>query len=49
MSENRRASETRRINGEEAIGNSPDEFTAQMKRDLVKWAKVVKDAKIKLD
>jgi tripartite-type tricarboxylate transporter receptor subunit TctC len=35
--------------GAEAIGNSPDEFTAQMKRDLVKWAKVVKDAKIKLD
>jgi tripartite-type tricarboxylate transporter receptor subunit TctC len=35
--------------GAEPIGNTPDEFTAQMKRDLVKWAKVVKDADIKLD
>jgi tripartite-type tricarboxylate transporter receptor subunit TctC len=35
--------------GAEPIGNSPDAFTAQMKRDLVKWAKVVKDADIKLD
>lgn len=35
--------------GAEPIGNTPDELTAQMKRDLVKWAKVVKDADIKLD
>jgi tripartite-type tricarboxylate transporter receptor subunit TctC len=35
--------------GAEAIGNTPDEFTAVMKRDIVKWAKVVKDANIKLD
>lgn len=35
--------------GAEAIGNTPEEFTAQMKRDLAKWAKVVKDADIKLD
>ena len=35
--------------GAEPIGNTPDEFTAQMKRDLAKWSKVVKDAAIKLD
>ncbi len=35
--------------GAEPIGNTPEEFTAQMKRDLVKWAKVVRDANIKLD
>ena len=35
--------------GAEPIGNSPEQFTAQMQRDLVKWAKVVKDANIKLD
>jgi len=33
----------------EPIGNTPEEFTAVMKRDLVKWAKVVKDADIRLD
>ena len=35
--------------GAEPIGNTPEEFTAQMQRDLVKWAKVVKGAGIKLD
>jgi tripartite-type tricarboxylate transporter receptor subunit TctC len=35
--------------GAEPVGNTPDQFTAQMQRDLVKWAKVVKDANIKLD
>ena len=35
--------------GAEPIGNTPEQFTAQMERDLVKWAKVVKDANIKLD
>lgn len=35
--------------GAEPIGNTPEEFTALMKRDLVKWAKVVKDADIKLE
>lgn len=35
--------------GAEPIGNTPEEFTAQMKRDLTKWAKVVRDANIKLD
>ncbi len=35
--------------GAEAIGNTPEQFTAQMQRDLVKWAKVVKDSGVKLD
>ena len=35
--------------GAQPIGNTPEEFTAQMQRDLVKWAKVVKSAGIKLD
>jgi tripartite-type tricarboxylate transporter receptor subunit TctC len=35
--------------GAEAVGNTPEQFTAQMKTDLAKWAKVVKDANIKLD
>jgi len=35
--------------GAEPVGNTPEEFTAQMQRDIVKWAKVVKSAGIKLD
>ncbi len=35
--------------GAEAVGNTPEQFTAQMQRDLVKWAKVVKDANIRID
>jgi tripartite-type tricarboxylate transporter receptor subunit TctC len=35
--------------GAEPIGGTPADFTAVMKRDLAKWAKVVKDANIKLD
>jgi tripartite-type tricarboxylate transporter receptor subunit TctC len=35
--------------GAEPIGGTPEAFTAQMKTDLVKWAKVVKDANIRLD
>ena len=35
--------------GAEAIANTPDEFTAVMKRDIAMWAKVVKAANIKLD
>ena len=35
--------------GAEPIGNTPEQFTEQMKRDIAKWAKVVKDADIKLD
>jgi tripartite-type tricarboxylate transporter receptor subunit TctC len=35
--------------GAEAVGNTPEQFSAQMKRDLVKWAKVVKDSGAKLE
>ena len=35
--------------GAEAIGNTPEDFAAIIKRDLAKWAKVVKDANIILD
>ena len=35
--------------GAEPVGNTPEEFTAQLQHDLVKWAKVVKSANIKLD
>lgn len=32
--------------GAEAIGNSPEEFAAQIRRDMARWAKVARDAKI---
>ncbi len=32
--------------GAEAIGNSPDEFAAQIQRDMARWAKVAREAKI---
>jgi tripartite-type tricarboxylate transporter receptor subunit TctC len=35
--------------GAEPVGNTPDEFAGVIKRDLAKWAKVVKEAGIKLD
>ena len=35
--------------GAEPVGNTPEQFTDLMKRDLVKWAKVVKAADIRLD
>jgi tripartite-type tricarboxylate transporter receptor subunit TctC len=35
--------------GAEPVGNTPEQFTAQMKADLAKWAKVVKAANVKLD
>jgi tripartite-type tricarboxylate transporter receptor subunit TctC len=35
--------------GAEPVGNTPEQFTAQMKSDLAKWAKVVKAANVKLD
>ena len=35
--------------GIEVITSTPEEFHAQMKAGIVKWAKVVKDAKIKLE
>ena len=35
--------------GFEAVGNSPEEFAAQIKRELPKWAKVVREANIKAE
>lgn len=35
--------------GAEAIGNSPAEFTAFIKSEMAKWAKVVKATGIKAD
>jgi tripartite-type tricarboxylate transporter receptor subunit TctC len=35
--------------GSELVGNSPAEFTAFLKGDLAKWAKVVKEAGIRID
>jgi tripartite-type tricarboxylate transporter receptor subunit TctC len=35
--------------GADAVGNTPEDFAVVIKRDLAKWAKVVKDANIKLD
>ena len=35
--------------GSELVGNSPAEFTAFLKSDLAKWAKVVKEAGIRID
>ena len=34
--------------GLEAAVNSPDEFAAVINADIAKWAKVIKDANIKL-
>ncbi len=33
----------------ELVGSSPEELTKFMKTEIVKWAKVVKDAKVKVD
>jgi len=35
--------------GLEAVGDSPEEFSAQMKVEMEKWAKVIKAAKIKAE
>jgi len=35
--------------GIEAVGNSPEEFTAQVREDLARWQKVVEAAKIRLE
>jgi tripartite-type tricarboxylate transporter receptor subunit TctC len=35
--------------GFEAVGNTPDEFAAQIKAELVKWEKVVREANIKAE
>ena len=35
--------------GVEAVGNSPEQFASAVKSDTARWAKVIKDAGIKLD
>lgn len=35
--------------GFEVIANSPDQFSAQIKTEIDKWAKVIRDAKIKVE
>jgi tripartite-type tricarboxylate transporter receptor subunit TctC len=35
--------------GFDAIGNSPQEFAAQIKTEIAKWDKVIKDAKLKVE
>ena len=35
--------------GLEIVGNTPEEFTVQVREDLARWAKVVEAARIKLD
>lgn len=35
--------------GFEPVANTPDEFAAQIKRELVKWARVVREANIKAE
>jgi tripartite-type tricarboxylate transporter receptor subunit TctC len=35
--------------GVDVVGNTPDEFAAQIKAEVVKWGKVIKDANIKAE
>jgi len=35
--------------GMETVGNSPDEFTAVIKSEIPKWAKLIKDSGIKAE
>jgi hypothetical protein len=35
--------------GSEPLGNTPEEFTENLKRELPKWNKIVKDAGIKVE
>jgi tripartite-type tricarboxylate transporter receptor subunit TctC len=35
--------------GLEIIANTPDEFTAQIKREIEKWGRVIRDANIKAE
>jgi tripartite-type tricarboxylate transporter receptor subunit TctC len=35
--------------GSEPLGNSPDEFAAQIKNDIAKWAKVAQSAGVRAD
>jgi len=34
--------------GLEAVGSTPDEFRAHLKREVAKWAKVIKDANVRI-
>ena len=34
--------------GSEIVGNSPQEFTTFLKRDIARWAQVIKDSGVKL-
>ena len=36
------------LDGGQAVGNTPQQFGQEMRDDIVKWAKVIKDANIKL-
>ena len=35
--------------GVDVVGNTPDEFAAQIKAEVAKWGKVIKDANIKVE
>jgi tripartite-type tricarboxylate transporter receptor subunit TctC len=35
--------------GLDAVANTPEEFTAQIKKEIEQWGKVIRDAKIKID
>ena len=35
--------------GVDVVGNTPDEFAAQIRAEVVKWGKVIKDANIKVE
>jgi tripartite-type tricarboxylate transporter receptor subunit TctC len=35
--------------GIEPVGNTPDEFAAQVKADLARWEKVVKAANVRVE
>ena len=35
--------------GTEAVGNTPEQFAAIIKREISKWGKVIKDAGVRAD
>ncbi len=35
--------------GFDVVANTPDQFAAQIKTEIEKWAKVIRDAKIKVE
>ena len=49
MADARRASKRLADLGFEVVANSPDQFAAQIKTEMEKWAKVIRDAKIKVE